>query len=134
MRASSRRQLDERFSVRLFVRDSSGNQRHLDPALEPGRIEGRIAAARMERGGIEAKRAAPLQTEGAAAPPATNPPVGTRRTRAGREVIVRMPRGRPTCPPATRRRLAESIVSTPIAPAPASAKGSRLGLTSCGAP
>jgi hypothetical protein len=25
--------------------DPPGNQRHLDPALEPGRIEGRVAAA-----------------------------------------------------------------------------------------
>src|SRR5580692_5478780 len=53
MRASSRRELNEKFSMRLFVCDPPGNQRHLDPALEPGRIERRIAAARMERGGIE---------------------------------------------------------------------------------
>ena len=54
MRASSRRRLSEG----SFVRDYSCATRpatrvSLDPAFEPGRVEGRIAAARMERGRIE---------------------------------------------------------------------------------
>jgi hypothetical protein len=53
MNASSRRRLNESLRSRLFVRDPAGNQRHLDLALEPGGIEWRIAAARMEHGRIE---------------------------------------------------------------------------------
>ena len=45
------------------MRDPPGNQRHLDPALEPGAIEGRVAAARMERGRIERIRLVGIEAD-----------------------------------------------------------------------
>ncbi len=123
----------DRFKKTLVVRDLARNQRELDLTLEPRAVERRVAAARMQSRGIEYVGRVGIEPDQIGRRADGQPSLRQSQDfgRAQRQ------RAKQSAAATARRRTraaspADSIVSTPIAPASASANGSRLVSTSCG--
>ncbi len=127
--ALRRRRLAKAYSCAI----APGNQRQLDPPFHPRRVERRVAAARMQRRRIEHIGLVGIEADQVGRRADREPPAGKPQD-FGRPQSTSRGAGAAgeICPPTTSRRLADSMVSRPIAPAAASANGRRLVSTSCG--
>src|SRR5262249_56346628 len=104
----------------------------VQPALQPRLVERRVLAFGFELGAVEHPGSVRIEHHDVGGAAGRKAPPGRLSSSAGRVDIALSRAGSAMSPLCARRRLAASMVSMPIAPDAASAKGRRLVSTSWG--